>query len=880
MLILDRIKYYVKERVSRSFYFNFVILRNIIAYQFGTCYNKIRGVIMKKKSLFWLFILTILVLGIVGYCIYPDYLFGSVTDWGSQHTMLPEYFRTLFYQTGDLFPDFMLHLGSGQNIYNISYYGLLNPIVLLSYLFPFIKMVDFLMIANVIVVLVSGYLCYGWLSRKGFSKSIVMVASILFVCAAPFIFHSHRHIMFVTYFPFLMLGLLGVDRYFEKNQRFLLTLSVIGMILTSYYYSIGGIMVLVIYGVYCYLKQEEHITIKRFFIDGFRFVFPILLGVGIASILLFPTAYVIMTGRSGGKEPIALSRLLLPHFDINAIVYSSYSIGLSAIAIFGLFHSFFTKKKENIFMGIVLTVILSIPMIMYALNGFLYIRAKVLIPFLPLFIYLIALLLRDLEKKKVNVKQECLIFILLAFFWYWRGYHNYWFFLDFGLCILMICAYQKWHKKWIYVVPMIGCIIGISLIANTNETYQRKEDYQNAFHPDKISLINEILKEDSNFYRMNDLTDTLLTVNKVYRDNYFSTSLYSSTFHQDYKNFFYDEAGNADTYRNRLVTSSSNNIFFDMLMNVKYIIAKKGEQPIGYHLIKENGSYGLYENDQVFPFGYVTTNLYQKEYYQKLSFPYNMELLLNGAVIEKEGKTEFSSQIRPVSFQYNKKVEGLDVKKNENGYTVHASNKVTFKLPLSEKVKSGDILILTFRIDQSQNCSKGDLSISINGISNKLTCKQWMYHNGNFNFEYVIPSIDGLEELSISMSAGTFDIVNIKSYLLDYDTLKENSSFLDPFVVDMNRTKGDLIAGTINVKQDGYFVLSIPYDKAFQVMVDGKTRNFEKVNETFLGFPLEKGQHHIEITYEAPWKKAGMTVSIISLVIFGIMIYQDIRKKQ
>ena len=94
---------------------------------------------MKKKDFLNLFFLTILVLGIIFCSIYPNKLFGSVTDWGSQHTMFPEYFRTLFYHTGDIFPDFMMNLGAGQNIYNISYYGLLNPIVLLSFLFPFIK---------------------------------------------------------------------------------------------------------------------------------------------------------------------------------------------------------------------------------------------------------------------------------------------------------------------------------------------------------------------------------------------------------------------------------------------------------------------------------------------------------------------------------------------------------------------------------------------------------------------------------------------------------------------------------------------------------------------------------------------------------------------
>ena len=57
------------------------------------------------------------------------YLFGSTTDWDKQHTVFPEYFRSLFLETHDFFPDFAFQIGGGQNIYHFSYYGLFNPII-------------------------------------------------------------------------------------------------------------------------------------------------------------------------------------------------------------------------------------------------------------------------------------------------------------------------------------------------------------------------------------------------------------------------------------------------------------------------------------------------------------------------------------------------------------------------------------------------------------------------------------------------------------------------------------------------------------------------------------------------------------------------------
>ncbi|MBQ8824827.1 MAG: hypothetical protein IJZ64_06315, partial [Ruminococcus sp.] len=65
---------------------------------------------------------------------FPDNVYGALVDWNSQHFSIPEYFRTQFYDTGDLFPNFAFHIGGGQNIYNFAYYGLCNPVIWISYL--------------------------------------------------------------------------------------------------------------------------------------------------------------------------------------------------------------------------------------------------------------------------------------------------------------------------------------------------------------------------------------------------------------------------------------------------------------------------------------------------------------------------------------------------------------------------------------------------------------------------------------------------------------------------------------------------------------------------------------------------------------------------
>ena len=77
-------------------------------------------------------------------------VFGAKVDWISQHSVIPDYFRKQFYETGNLFPEFAMNLGGGQNIYNYSYYGLYSPLFLLSYALPFVKMSTYVIVMEIL----------------------------------------------------------------------------------------------------------------------------------------------------------------------------------------------------------------------------------------------------------------------------------------------------------------------------------------------------------------------------------------------------------------------------------------------------------------------------------------------------------------------------------------------------------------------------------------------------------------------------------------------------------------------------------------------------------------------------------------------------------
>ena len=146
--------------------------------------NKIK----KLEKNYFLIILLCLLLVVIS--IPTDYLFGSLTDWITQHIVFPDYFRKLFYETGNFFPSFAPSIGAGQNIFNFSYYGLYSPLFLLSYLLPFIDMTTYIIILNIFLYIVSGLLFYKFF-KKHYSKDISLLVTIVMICAAPLLYHIY-----------------------------------------------------------------------------------------------------------------------------------------------------------------------------------------------------------------------------------------------------------------------------------------------------------------------------------------------------------------------------------------------------------------------------------------------------------------------------------------------------------------------------------------------------------------------------------------------------------------------------------------------------------------------------------------------------------------
>lgn len=67
-------------------------------------------------------------------------------------------------------------------------------------------------------------------------------------------------------------------------------------------------------------------------------------------------------------------------------------------------------------------------------------------------------------------------------------------------------------------------------------------------------------------------------------------------------------------------------------------------------------------------------------------------------------------------------------------------------------------------------------------------------------------------------------------------------------------------------------MLPIPYEKGWELKINGRKEQIEKADYSFIGFKAQKGKNDIQLTYYPPFFKPAAALSVISLVFAAIYV--------
>lgn len=759
---------------------------------------------MKKRDKFYITILLLLPILFV-LCVSTYSMYGSKLDWLSQHVSLADYFR----QTKQLLPDSFANLQGQTNAFSFSYYGLLRPDVLISYLFPNVPTSFFIISYATLLWSFTGGLCYYWLRNKGYKDTICFFSSICCICANCF-FQSHQQIMFVEIIPFLFLSLILID----KNKKQWISLCICMALFHNYFYTPGMILILLLY------DYDQHKTIKNMIV-------PIVLGVGFGAVLWLPTGYLIINNHKSVVQT-NLFNLFVPNLTLKGLVYDSYGCGLTVISWMALFQGIQFEKTKKL--SILLIFMFVFPIFSYILNGTLYARTKILVLCLPLVLMILA---HWLQERKLNKG----LLVLAGLFLCTKTM-----FLGLLVALVFIGYYFMDKKERLMMYALVPMIVFTGL--NYNQCLDLKL-YNSMYSKDKQKLMQ---RNDLN-QRTADLDQVGYSVNRIYDQKEMKASSYTSTSNTLYNTFVYDIIKSPISQSNRTIITDSENYLYLSMMSVQNVLSKDSDL-YGYKEVDIKGNYKLLKNKNVFPMVYVTNDTLSESKFDKLFYPYNLDTIYNRTIVNGETSNDYASKM--------KLIKNLD-----QSIVIQNKRKIKKTIPIDFDTKN-KLICIDFDV---KNYTNKKVSISINGMKNTLSKKHSVYPNGNKHFTYIL-SKKTLKQFDVTLSKGKYKISNIRVYTCDMDVF-------DRKVTKIKSLKTDSIfKGKVTTSKEGYLVTSYPYEKGYEIYIDGKKQNVEIVNKAFVGCKIKKGSHIITIQFHAPFKNIGLCISMLSIMIGGFWIWK------
>lgn len=802
-------------------------------------------------------------------------VYGSHVDWFSQHTALAETIRDACLEKGTPAPAF-LPLGGGSNGFQFSYYGYFRPDILIGCLLPSVPMMDILIVYMLFGYLASVLLFYRWLRENGSSRGTAVFTGILFLTAACF-FQTHRQVMFINYMPFLMLALLAVKQ--RRTGR--LTVWLFLVHIHSFYFSIACLAVA---GWY-WMEQEGWKNGRAYL----AFIKASILSVGMASMLLVPAAAVLLEHRRDAKTVTMGDFLGMPN-GTEGLLYSPYGMGLTLL-VFYLLLSGLTGKKHRRSCMLYLAAGFWGPVV-WILNGFLYGRPKVLIPFLPLVLLACAKILDEMRQEKAKWQLWPLPILAAAVYLQLRSRGNEAFVLaaaDF-LLLLAVCLRERRGRSAVaWVLLLLAPCLHFAAV-NRQEEYVSREEAKAAagmkaiLHEERNG---EGLKDtalQTDLYRIDSLAEPLASCNRVDVSGQQKSSMYSSITNEGYAGVYYDLLKTPIRINNRTALLPQDNPFLFRLLGIRYLLVDRDRIPSGYHAVSGNGSLVLAENTDVLPIAYTVEKTVEEtmpqEQFDALPSAEQPEALTRYTIVPEGKPAAWVSRAETAApeFADTDLPDVVKVRKTKTGYVLDVSEKSTFSLSLEEPLK-GKILLLEFDV---VNLSSGAVVIDINHIRNKLSRAGAAYPNGNtcFHFQLSGQNEEALSSLQITLSKGTYELKNIRWGTLARSVLTEKK-YTAAEISGGEKEGKDILACEVQTAGEGYFITSIPFQNGLKIEVDGKRVPVIRVNSGFAGAGLKNGSHRIRVSFEAPGQSEGYLISAVSAVLlFGEYLLKRRRRRK
>lgn len=750
-------------------------------------------------------------------------------------------------------------IGMGVNFSALYAYYLASPVNWLLILCPKKFIIEFMTILIVLKTGLSG-LSFSWYLKKHFGVKNFGVGFFgIFYALSGYMAAYSWNIMWLDCIMLFPLILLGLEQLVKEKRGTLYCITLGLSILSNYYISIMICIFMVIY-VIAQMILNPPKSFGEFMGTGLRFAFYSLLAGGLAAVVLLPEIYALQVTASGDfdfpktfSSYFSIFDMIARHIgnvgtEIGLDHWPNIYCGVAVLMFFLLYLGSkkitFREKAVYCTMLILFYASFSVNVLNFIWHGFHYPNS---LPCRQSFIY-IALMLFMCYHAYIHLENTPWKHICLAF---WGAvtfvllaeklvnnpeqYH----FSVFYVAILFIAMYgglvYQYHKgKWSLDTILLTALALVAIEAAVNTAVTSIPTTSRTSYVKDNQDVEELvwnIKAES-FYRV-EKTDRK-TKNDGAWMNFPSVSLFSSTANASLSDFFRRMGCESSTNAYSITGSTP---LVDSLLSVRYGIYGDQQPSDGLReLSARKGSMWLYENKFTLPVAFMLPRDVEGNWILDSGNPAHVQndlcdvLDTEHVLLPNESVTE------------GKK---LTFTAEETGdYYVYVTNK---------KVKEVTAVI-------------GEQTESFDNVD-----RGYFMELGRINKDAQV-HLEAGDEGSPTLQAEVWRF-NPQALEAVYGKMNQN-----PLV--LSRWTDTELSGSITADAAGVMYTSIPYDKGWSILVDGKPAAPRKMFDTFLAVDISEGTHRISFSYEPEGLKYGAWITGISAAVLGAAVLAGISRRK
>ena len=753
-------------------------------------------------------------------------------------------------------------IGMGTNFTALYAYYLASPSNWFIVLFPQKYMIE---IMNAIIILklsLSSVTFTYYISQHFKNRRISIALFGMFYALSGFVAAYSWNIMWLDCLWLLPLIMLGLERLVNENRCFLYCITLGLCIYTNYYISIMVCISVVLYFIVLMTAYKGTRRPVIYLKKCINFAIYSLLAGGLAACLLLPEFYAFTLSASNNIDfPSKLSSYFsILNMVTRHLIDVPVHLGLEhypniycGVAVLLLFPLYIIDKKVDLREKIGKSALILVFLTAFNLNipnfiwhGFHFPNS---LPCRQSFIYIFFLLtmcyeafshLKSMTTRQLGGAVWIAVGLLLFIEQVFTTDETYNFNIVYisGAFILVYALLMVIHQRHSFRLPIvlfitfslaiIECTINMdSTGLGTTSRSSYLLDY------DAVKTVTETVSEaDTSFYRMDKKFGSRSNNDGAWH-NYHSMSTFSSTSNGAMEEFLgklgFEHSFNAYKYTGATLVTES-------LFSVKYAISNRilAESPLRSYYTGSDGEF-IYKNNYTLPIGFLTYNN-----------PYVWE-----------GNTAIGSGIE----NQNSLINNLTGVSNVFTLTYENATDSSFEV---KPVKAGHLYMIV------RNTTCDTVTATIN--STEYTYKDLKKGGTIIDLGYATP-----EDIIVITGDSA---MNASVYTLETSRFIEAYNILNDNALNISEFTNNKIKGTVKASANATLICSIPYDKGWNVYIDGKKAETTDIYGALISISVPAGEHTITLKYTPVNLILGCIITILCIIILiGIYYFKRLCRK-